>query len=203
MTQHRPSPHIPNPYIPTPYIMKTVGSIVFLLTLTLGGAWLWISRVPVDATVAVREPEPAVGHPAPDFALETLDGQAFVLSEITGPSATGAAGGTPVVLNFWATWCGPCQRELPALQGAAERYDGDVLIVGVDQGETADVVQPMVDELGLTFAIPMDTDGAVGSRYNVRGLPTTYFIDADGVIQEIWSGEMNAITLAEKIESIR
>ena len=183
--------------------MKNRWIIVFLLTLTLGGAWLWISRVPVDATMAVREPEPAVGHPAPDFALETLDGQAFVLSEITGPLATSASGGMPVVLNFWATWCGPCQRELPALQGAAERYDGDVLIVGVDQGETADVVQPMVDDLGLTFAIPMDRDGAVGQRYNVRGMPTTYFIDADGVIQEIWAGEMNAITLAEKIESIR
>jgi cytochrome c biogenesis protein CcmG/thiol:disulfide interchange protein DsbE len=172
--------------------------IVFLLTLTLGGAWLWVSRVPVDATVVAREPQPAVGYSAPDFALDTLDGQAFVLSE-----AIGSPEGMPVVLNFWATWCGPCKREMPALQQAAQRYDGDVLIVGVDQGEPAATVQQFVDELGLTFDIPMDTDGAVGSRYNVRGLPTTYFIDGDGVIQEIWSGEMNAITLAEKIESIR
>ena len=107
------------------------------------------------------------------------------------------------MLNFWATWCGPCKREMPALQGAAQRYHGDVLIVGVDQGEPASTVQEFVDELDLTFDIPLDTDGAVGSRYNVRGLPTTFFIDGDGVIQEIWSGEMNAITLAEKIESIR
>jgi cytochrome c biogenesis protein CcmG/thiol:disulfide interchange protein DsbE len=168
--------------------------IVFLLTLTLGGAWLWLSQVPIDATVASREPQPAVGHPAPDFVLDTLDDQVFALSDTAG---------TPVVLNFWATWCGPCQRELPALQGAAKRYDGDVLIVGVDQGEPATTVQQYVDELGLTFTIPMDSDGAVGSRYNVRGLPTTFFIDSNGVIQEIWSGEMNAITLAEKIQSIR
>lgn len=168
--------------------------VVFLFTLFLGGAWLWMSRVPVDAVESVRAPEPAIGHPAPDFTLDRLDGESFTLSQ---------AAGMPVVLNFWATWCGPCQRELPALQDAAERYDGQVLIVGVDQGEEAATVQRYVDELGLTFPIPMDSDGAIGQRYNVRGMPTTYFIDGDGIIREVWSGEMNAVTLAEKIASIR
>ena len=166
----------------------------FILTLLLGGTWLWMSRVPADAIDAVRQPEPAVGHPAPDFTLERLDGESFTLSQMAG---------TPVVLNFWATWCGPCQRELPALQDAAERYDGRVLIIGVDQGEAAKTVQPYVDELGLTFPIPMDMDGAIGHRYGVRGMPTTFFIDGEGIIRDIWAGEMNAITLAEKIAAIR
>jgi peroxiredoxin len=168
--------------------------IIFFLTLILGSVWLWWSRAPVDAVGTVRKPEPAVGHPAPDFALTTLAGEPFMLSD---------AAGTPVVLNFWATWCAPCRNELPALQDAAERYEGRVLIVGVDQGEAADVVQSFVDEFSLTYPIPMDADGEVGHRYNVRGLPTTFFIDSNGLIRDIWSGEMNAITLAEKIEGIR
>ena len=168
--------------------------LTFFLTLLLGSAWLWWSRVPVDAGETVREPEPAVGHPAPDFALTTLDGEPFTLSD---------ADGMPVVLNFWATWCGPCRNELPALQDAAERYNDRILFVGVDQAEEADVVQSFVDEFGLTFPIPMDSDGAVGQRYNVRGLPTNFFIDSNGLIRNIWSGEMNAITLAEQIEEIQ
>lgn len=168
-------------------------AIVWLATLFLGGGWLWMSRVPADALTLLREAEPAVDHPAPDFTLTTLTGDSFTLSELQG---------TPVVLNFWATWCGPCQRELPALQSAAERYAGKIIIVGVDQGEAADVVQPYADELGLTFPVPLDVDFAVGDRYDIRGLPTTFFIDRDGMIRSVWAGEMNSITLAEHIAKI-
>jgi peroxiredoxin len=167
--------------------------VVFAAIFILGSGWLWVSRVPVGAGPREATPEPAVGRPAPDFTLETLDGGAFTLS---------AQVGTPIVLNFWATWCGPCQRELPALQLAAERYAGQVQIVGVDQGEDAAVVQNYVKQLGLSFAIPMDADHAVAHRYRVLGLPTTFFIDRNGVIRHLWTGEMNSITLAEGIARI-
>ena len=167
--------------------------LLLFVVLVLGGGWTWWNRVPLEATVDPRTPQPAVGYPAPDFSLTTLEGEPFLLSDQAG---------TPVVLNFWATWCGPCRRELPALQLAAERWEGEVLIVGVDQAEEAPVVQRYVDELGLTFPIPMDTDSAVAERFNVMGLPTTFFIDGDGVIRTIWTGEMNSITLAEHIAQI-
>lgn len=166
--------------------------LVSLFVLVGGGIWLWINRAPAEALALRTEPAPAVGHPAPDFTLTTLDGERFTLAEQE----------TPIVLNFWATWCGPCQRELPELQHAAEQYAGSVAIVGVDQGEEASVVQQYVDDLGLTFAIPMDEEFEVGQLYNVRGLPTTFFIDRNGVIREVWAGEMNSITLAEKIRTI-
>lgn len=166
---------------------------VFVVILVAGGAWLYASQAPADAQPATRPAEPAVGHPAPDFALTTLDGAQFSLSELRG---------TPVVLNFWATWCGPCQRELPAMQAAAERYDGLVVIAGVDQGEDAGTVQPFVDELQLTFPIPMDAEQDVGQRYNIKGLPTTFFIDGEGIIRRVWAGEMNSVTLAENIALI-
>jgi thiol-disulfide isomerase/thioredoxin len=166
---------------------------LFLTILLLGSSWIWLNRVPLSASARARTPQPAIDHPAPPFTLTTLAGDEFSLGE---------AQGKPVVLNFWATWCGPCQRELPALQAAAERYGDRVLIIGVDQGESPEIVQSYVDQLGLTFAIPLDSEFAVGELYNVRGLPTTYFIDPQGIIRQMWLGEMNSITLAEGVAEI-
>lgn len=167
--------------------------LIFLLVLVLGVPWLWLNRLPVAAQPDWRTPQPAIGHPAPDFTLTTLDGQRFQLSEQRGK---------PVVLNFWATWCGPCQNEMPALQTTFSRLGERVLIVGVDQGEPAADVQPFIDRLGLTFPIPLDTEMSVGTLYNIRGMPTTYFIDSDGMIRHIWVGEMNSVTLAEGISHV-
>jgi len=168
--------------------------IVFPLILILGSSWLWWSRPQAPATAAAPKPGPGVDRMAPEIVLPTLDGGTFVLSEQRGK---------PVVLNFWASWCMPCQRELPALQSAAEHFGDQVVFVGVDQGETAEAVQKQVDQLGLTFAIPMDGSGDVGYQYNVKGLPTTFFIDANGMIRSLWMGEMNSVTLAENIAKIR
>ncbi len=167
---------------------------VFLITILLAGsAWIWQSRVPVDYIPASKDPQPAVGHPAPDFTLTTLNGETFTLSDLRG---------TPVVLNFWATWCGPCRAEMPELENAARRYDPKVRIIGVDQGEAPKVVQEFVDELGVSFTVPMDSDMSVGDTYRIIGLPTTFFIDRDGIIRQIWAGEMNGIILAEAIAGV-
>lgn len=168
-------------------------TLAFIAILIFGSSWLWVSRPALMAQANSNNPQPAIGYPAPDFSLVTLDGESFALADQRG---------TPVVLNFWATWCGPCQNELPALQATAERYAGKVIIVGVDQAEAPEVVRAYVDKLGLTFPTPLDTDNAVAHRYNVTGMPTTFFIDADGVIRHFWMGEMNRITLAEGIGKI-
>lgn len=167
--------------------------IAFLTLLIVGPLWIWANRLPVDAQQALRRPQPAIGYPAPDFHLEDLAGQAFALAQQRG---------TPIVLNFWATWCAPCQRELPALQATAERYAGKVQIIGIDQGETHATVQPYVQERGLTFPILLDEELTVGQRYQIQGMPTTFFIDGNGVIRHLWVGEMNSITLAEGIAQI-
>ena len=186
--------------------------IVFLALLIFGGGWMWWSRpaaVPTgnaeggaampaafsDGQLIAAEGAayPAVGRMAPGFRLPTLDGGSFQLSDQRGK---------PVVLNFWATWCGPCRNELPAIQNAAEHLGDQVVFAAVDQDEAADLVQSFVDEMGLTFTVPMDDGGEVGLVYNVRGLPTTFFIDRNGVIQSLWMGEMNSVTLAENIAKI-
>ncbi len=188
--------------------------VVFIGILLVGGTWLWWTRpaaAPVAGTTAGAKQQmpaafadgqliaaegaayPAVGRMAPDFRLPTLDGGSFQLSDQRGK---------PVVLNFWATWCGPCRNELPAIQKAAEHLSDQVVFAAVDQGEEAATVQSYVDEMGLTFTIPMDDGGEVGYVYNVKGLPTTFFIDRNGVIQSLWMGEMNSVTLAENIAKI-
>lgn len=170
---------------------------LFIIIFIAGGGWLWASQVPADAIIQPRQSEPALYQNAPAFTLTALDGTAFSFN--TGQDELLEK---PIVLNFWATWCGPCQRELPALQAAVERYGDRVEIIGIDEGESATVVAPFVDQRGLTFTILLDSDTAVGTRYNVLGMPTTFFIDRQGVIRHIWTGEMNRITLAEGIARI-
>jgi thiol-disulfide isomerase/thioredoxin len=165
-----------------------------LLLLAAGGWWVWASRMPEESLSALRTPAPAVGHPAPGFNSTLLSGEPISLAGLQG---------TPVVLNFWATWCGPCRAEMPALERAAQRYDGRAVILGVNQAEDPAVIQEFVEEYGITFPIVLDGDQAIGyDAYAVSGLPTTYFIDGDGVIRRLWMGEMNSITLEEGIAEI-
>lgn len=167
--------------------------LFFFVILIGGGSWLWFSRVPLAAQTITHTAQPAIGYPAPDFTLKTLDGQTFTLS---------AQRGTPIILNFWATWCGPCQNEMPAMQATATRYAGKALVIGVDQAEAAPVVRKFVEQLQVSYPIPLDTDQKVAHSYNVGGLPTTFFIDSDGIIRHMWLGEMNRITLAEAVAKI-
>ncbi len=169
-------------------------NILIVLTLAVGLVWIWVNRLPVDRaqTVDLR-PAPAVGHPAPDFTLTTAGGEPFNLADLRG---------IPVVLNFWATWCPPCRAELPELEAASNRFAGQVAIVGVNQAEAPAAVQAFATQLGLTFAIPLDQDAAVSQRYFVRSLPTTFFIDRDGVIQQLQVGPVTEATLTQLLKTI-
>ena len=184
------------------------------LILLFGAWWIWLSRPPLDVST-FGTARPAIYHSAPDFTLPLYSANPAVEE----PFTLSAARGTPVVLNFWATWCGPCRREFPALLAAAALHNDCgtqvaqsgadcVQILGVNQGERADAVEGFLTEIGaepedaFDFAIVLDVDLEVGRRYNVQGLPLTFFIDADGIIRSVWSGEMNSVILAENIAKI-
>ncbi len=138
-------------------------------------------------------PAPAVGHPAPDFTVTDTSGKTFKLSALRG---------TPVVLNFWATWCPPCRAEWPELQAGSERLAGQVAIVGLNQGETPDQVRTFAQQLGLTFQIPLDQNMDVSATYGVRSLPTTFFIDRSGVIRDMQIGPLAEATLAQHLRQV-
>ena len=120
--------------------------------------------------------------PAPDFQLLSLDGQTISLSDFRGK---------PVLLNFWATWCGPCEYEMPFLQEIYEdeEWSGKRLVIlAVDVGENPARVKLFASSLKLSFIILLDIDQDVALQYNLRAFPTTFFIDKDGIIQDVKIG---------------
>lgn len=140
---------------------------------------------------------PGVGDEAPDFRLVNLAGERVALSDLRGKG---------VVLNFWATWCPPCRREMPLLESAWNEYRSQgIVIVGVDVGEPQDTVRPFVGSMGLTYPIWTDAPGGgdfddtneLLGRFGGVGLPTTVFIDADGIIRKVYVGELSRGMLAE------
>jgi thiol-disulfide isomerase/thioredoxin len=155
---------------------------LMVLAAIVGIAWILVSRVPPDAaqrdgaTVA-----PMTGFLAPDFALTSLEGERVQLSALRG---------SPVIVNFWATWCPPCRAEMPELETVWLEYrDTGLVLLGVDQAENATVVAQFArGAMGVTFPILLDSDLAVRDQYAVRALPTTVFIDAAGRIQDVKVG---------------
>ena len=141
-----------------------------------------IVQTPTRA-VAAPAPTPAKNVPvgsAPgqlafDFSLDDTSGQRVKLSDLRGH---------PVVINFWASWCPPCRQELPALQSAYQRFrDQGVILLGVDVHESAEAIQNFAPQFGLTFPLLLDQDGALSERFQVRGVPTTVFLDAEGIVR--------------------
>lgn len=140
------------------------------------------------------------GDPVPDFQLVDLAGNRVALSDFQGKG---------VVLNFWATWCPPCRREMPLLEEAWNEYRGQgVVIIGIDLGEPPETVKRYVDSVGVTYPIWTDApDGAEDlddtnellGRFGSVGLPTTIFINADGVVEETYIGELSRAKLQEWI----
>jgi cytochrome c biogenesis protein CcmG/thiol:disulfide interchange protein DsbE len=123
-----------------------------------------------------------VGFLAPDFTLTSLDSQDIGLANLKGK---------PVILNFWASWCPPCKAEMAAFQEAFQEYGGsDLQIIAINstnQDSLSDVLR-FIEEHGISFPIPLDQTGAVSRDYLIHSLPTTYFIDKNGVIKEVIIG---------------
>jgi cytochrome c biogenesis protein CcmG/thiol:disulfide interchange protein DsbE len=152
-------------------------SIVLLI---MGLIWIFWSRT--ESTDQEITSAAQKGFLAPDFEAVTLSGETITLSALRGQ---------PVILNHWASWCPPCREEMPALQQIYTDFSEQGLIVlGVNTTaqDSREAAGSFVAEYGLTFPIPLDSNGDISRLYRLQALPTTYFIDSDGVIRDIIIG---------------
>jgi cytochrome c biogenesis protein CcmG, thiol:disulfide interchange protein DsbE len=162
--------------------LKQNWNLFSLVVLMMAVTWTAGTAVWAIPDIQDEAQQPRPGFYAPDFELLSPEGIPVRLSDLRGQ---------PVILNLWASWCPPCKAEMPALENVHRQYERDGLVVlGVNmtyQDSASRAVQFLLEE-GLTFPVVMDTDGSVGRRYQMRALPTTFFIARDGMIHSLEVG---------------
>jgi peroxiredoxin len=157
--------------------------------LLVGAALVMAAALALLFQVGIPAPSsdaPVLNAPAPDFAAFTLQGERRQLSALRGQT---------VIINFWATWCGPCLVEMPILQSIHETHT-NVHILAVNLGESEAIMREWAQTAGLTYDLLVDKEQAIAARYQLRGQPSTYVIAPDGIITHIYYGPVNAQALA-------
>jgi peroxiredoxin len=170
---------------------------IYMIILLSGIAWIIISADRSGTSTSGLVPAPQQGFLAPDFELQTTDGETVKLSDLRGEA---------ILINLWATWCGPCRAEMPAIEKIYNEYKDDglvVLAVNMTYTDSVSDIAPFVEEYGLTFPILLDTNYSVGSSYQLRSLPSSFFIDRNGMINKVViGGPMAGALLRTRVEEI-
>jgi cytochrome c biogenesis protein CcmG/thiol:disulfide interchange protein DsbE len=182
--------------LPKAWIYVSAALAVLLIIVGVWALWqvYWGSRSNDRASVDRFATPAAEVEAAPDFSLQTADGRTIQLSDYRGQV---------VLLNTWATWCPPCRDEMPDLEAYYRKRQADGFVVlAVNSQESAETVASFLEEHDFTFPVLLDPDGVVMRRYGIRGLPTSYFIDRDGVVRGVWSGQLPPARLREIVDPL-
>jgi thiol-disulfide isomerase/thioredoxin len=135
-----------------------------------------------------------IGNIAPDFTLGSNRASRVSLSKLQGKL---------IILNFWASWCPPCRYEVPALQSVHHEYGPQgVVVLAVNEKEKLENVERFAHDNGINFAVWLDEDGWAGHIYQVRSIPTTYFIDRAGLIRAVQIGSMTREQIVAHLEKL-
>ena len=152
------------------------------------------TRVSEEAPASTPEFENSQDvKPAPDFTLTSLEGESVALSDHQGQA---------VMINFWATWCPPCLAELPLIESFAESHAEKLVVLAVNAGEEKASVLNFVNEFRYDLQFILDPTNSLASQYRVRGLPTSVFIDQQGMIQGMHIGVLNESLLSNYLSLV-
>lgn len=164
--------------------------------------WFVLSAILVLAVLAIyqsaavnKEEVAKVGFKAPQFNLQGLNGQPYSLDQL---------GGKPVVINFWASWCGPCRVEAPELVKLYKKYGKQVEIYAVNltASDSIEGAKAFANEFGFTFPVLLDDQGEVAKAYRITPIPTTFFVNGDGIIADKVTGLIDPQTLEAKFKQL-
>lgn len=182
-----------------PRVERSTLLVVAALALVAGAYFTWARLTaptggvrwgPLDSVLAARGYE-RLARPAPAFTLPTADGGTLALEDLRGQV---------VLLNFWATWCEPCRAEIAELDALAQEFGPQGFrVVGINVGESPERVRQFAAELQVGFPLLLDPDGQVYPAYGVMGLPTSYLVDAEGLIRDVHLGVVTRTYLAGRL----
>jgi cytochrome c biogenesis protein CcmG, thiol:disulfide interchange protein DsbE len=168
-----------------------IGLFIVAIILTLG---LTACSDDTDVDKLVDQMSPKAGYKAPNFELLDVKADTAKLKEYQG---------SPIVLNFWATWCGPCKEEMPLLEQTYIKHkDSGLVMLGMNNKEQSGTVSTYVSRGGYSWRMLLDYDGKIADIYRINAYPTTFFIDRNGYTRSIYVGGLTAEQLDKRIEKI-
>lgn len=171
--------------------------IVYTILLLLGLIWILASADKIGISTSGKISAPHQGFLAPDFELKTPAGEPIKLSDLRGQA---------VLINLWATWCPPCRAEMQTIEKVYNEYKEQgftVLAVNMTYQDDPFAVVPFVAQQDLTFPVLLDETGEMAHAYQLRSLPSSFFVDRDGIINEVViGGPMAEALLRTRIEDI-
>ena len=135
----------------------------------------------------------SAGRPAPQLPTQVLSGHRVTLASLRGK---------PVLVNFWASWCGPCKKEAPQLEGLAKGLHGKASLVGVDWNDATDNARSFISESHWSYPVLRDGGGEVGNAYGLTGLPTTFVLDSNGDIVQTLRGPQTTATIQNALSAV-
>ncbi|MDY6874024.1 MAG: TlpA disulfide reductase family protein [Chloroflexota bacterium] len=143
-----------------------------------------LAEITTEAAETIEATEEAASNPplAPEFTLTNLESESVSLSDYRG---------TPVMVNFWATWCPPCRAEMPLIQEFQDDFEGKFVVLAVNGGESEAEVRGFMEANDFTVTFLLDPENSVAQQYGVRGFPTSLFIDTEGFLQAFHIGELD------------
>lgn len=159
-----------------------------------GSALGVISQIaPENVAASELDTDPLPGNLAPNFRLVSIDGEVIELADLRS---------RPVFLNFWATWCFACVSEMPAMQRISDQYGDDLIVLGVNVGEDPGDASTFAQNNDIQYRLVLDPNQHVTQEYLVRAMPTSVFIDSDGVVDSVRFGAITETEMNELIAPI-